>query len=508
MLLCGISPAVSAAASEIDTALGFTDSFDRAVDHDPTYGLNDNLAGRQRGTQRGVPYSRSPGLWYKAAAPRPWYSQVNHIKHPGTLSLWIGTSAVKLEAPVIADADGRVVARVTTDPIVGDTSDNAWSSLVLSADPAVTGYVTETGVSLALLVRSNGGIQAFSHGQKILDRPAAAKPDANGRYRVQISTRPRAYAATVTVNGVTEQVTLGEPFPAKTLLHLGAYIDDSKATTTFDDLGAGAVDPEFPGTGSLKRFGYFGARITETIGNHLPEVRGRSNLNWVNISDYSRYADEVLESCAPRSCVVYTGHEFFSGCDTADSPTCRLYPQHRERWQRLADKVKPHLDGVAAFYLKDEPYHRGASYQDIRTSAQVIKETFPDVPIMMVEAGPKVTSAMRVPPEVDWVGFDWYCRTTLEIEPTLQTLESITKPGQELFLMPQAAPLKACGSKAGYQSDADLAKLQWDYVALAKRHPRVTGLMTFGLWVESTPVSNVPATIDAHERIAGRILIP
>ncbi|MEW9547765.1 hypothetical protein [Nonomuraea sp. NPDC050783] len=501
-LLAGV-PAPSSAA---DTTFGFTDSFDHAVDKDPTYGLNDALAVRQEGAQRGVAYSRTPGLWYKSPAPRPWYSQVNHAKHPGTLSFWLGTSAVRLEAPVVAGADGRVAAQVTTDPVVGDESDGAWSSLVLSADPAVTGYVSEAGVSLALLVRSDGGVQAFSHGTMVLDRPGAATPDARGRYRLKVGVRPGADTATVSVNGVTAQVALKKAFPARSTLHLGAYIDDDRTTTTFDDLAIAAVAPEPGDVGSLRYLGYFAARITEAGGNHLPEVRGRSNLNWVNISDYSRYAAEVLESCAPRSCLVYTGHEFFSGCDAAGSPTCRLHPDHRERWRRLADKVKPHMDKVAGFYLKDEPFHKGASYQDLRTSAQAVKATFPDAPVMMVEASTKVNSALRVPPEVDWVGFDWYCRTGAEIEPMLRTLESVTGPEQKLFLMPQAAPLKACGSKAGYQSDADLAELQWDYVDLARRHPRVIGLLAFGLWVESTPVSRLPRTIEAHERIAAKLL--
>jgi hypothetical protein len=308
------------------------------------------------------------------------------------------------------------------------------------------------------------------------------------------------------VNGFSTEVSLSRPFPAKTWLHLGAYIDDDSAATTFDDLAASAVDREPADVGSLEYLGYYAARITEQLGNHVPELRGRSNLNWVNISDFSRYAPEVLETCAPRSCVVYTGNEFFKGCDSENDPVCGLYDNHRERWQRLANVVKPHLDKVAAFYLKDEPYHLGASYQDIRTSAQVIKETFPALPVMMVEAGPKVTTSMRVPPEVDWVGFDWYCRTTAEIEPTLRVLESVADSGQQLFLMPQTTPLAACGTKAGYQTDAELAALQEDYVRLAARHPRVTGLMGFGLGVETTLPSQLPRTLDAHERIAARLL--
>ena len=320
--------------------------------------------------------------------------------------------------------------------------------------------------------------------------------------------------ATIEVNSTELEAELSRsPFPQLNWLYLGAYLSNDKMTTTFDNLGVSALGAAKQSTGvglpvrtSLRYLGYYAARITNTGGNHLGEVRGRTNLNWVNISDYSRYAPEVLDECAPKSCVVYTGHEFFTGCDKEASPTCDLYPNYRDRWKRLADYVRPQLDKVAAFYVLDEPYHRGAWPEEVATSAKTIKETFPGARVMMVEAGPKVTSSMVVPPEVDWVGFDWYCRSATEVGQTLRTLEARTTQDQGLFLFPQVAPLKACGTKAGYQSDADIAALQWAYMKLAMGHPRVIGLMGFGLWVEDTPASMLHDTIDASERIAARVL--
>src|SRR5690242_14469003 len=73
---------VNAATDDMAPAR-FTDSFDGAVDGDATYGLNDSLADRQRGEQRGVTYTRVSGVWYSAPPPRPWYSQVNHQAQRG-----------------------------------------------------------------------------------------------------------------------------------------------------------------------------------------------------------------------------------------------------------------------------------------------------------------------------------------------------------------------------------------------------------------------------------------
>src|SRR5690606_17717981 len=53
---------------------------------------------------------------------------------------------------------------------------------------------------------------------------------------------------------------------------------------------------------------------------------------------------------------------------------------------------------------------------------------------------------------------------------TPRTLETAAA-GKDLFLLPQAAPLEACGAKPGHTSDADLAAFQWDHLDLARRHP-------------------------------------
>ncbi|GAA1560777.1 hypothetical protein GCM10009789_12570 [Kribbella sancticallisti] len=490
------------------TEPGFTDSFDGAVDRDPTYGLNDGLVTRQAGPHRGITYTRVPGVWYAAPAPRPWYSQVNHAAHGGRLSFWLGTSAVRLEAPVTA-ADGLLTAAVSADPVVGDTTAGSWTSLVLSADRSGSGYVTDKSAVLAVLVRSSGGIQVFHRGRLVAEPAERATPDNNGSFRIRVTAAPGRPSATVQVGAVLAEIQLGEAMPSSTWLHLGAYLANDKMVSTFDDLAASAVGAPVDAIAAtqLRYFGYFAARITEAGGNHLPEIKGRTNLNWVNISDFSRYAPEVLEQCAPNSCIVYTGHEFFTGCDQANSPNCDLYANYRDRWLRLAKVVEPYLSKIAGFYLKDEPYHRGASPEEVAISARTIKETYPDKPVMMVEAGPKVTDTMVVPADVDWVGFDWYCEPIDRIERTLRTLESRTTETQRLFLLPQTTPLKACGTRPGYQTDAELTVLQRQYADLAARHPRVIGLMGFGLWVEATPASSLPLTLDVHERFAARILV-
>jgi hypothetical protein len=267
-------------------------------------------------------------------------------------------------------------------------------------------------------------------------------------------------------------------------------------------LAAAQASAQGPG---LRYFGYFAARITASGGNHLAEVRSRSNLDWVQISEPDRYAPEVLDGCNPRGCIVSTGNEFFRGCDSVHSPSCELHPDYKARWARLAAAVRSRIGRVGAFYLMDEPQWRGATPAELHTAATTIRATYPQIPVMMVEAGPQVSSSLQVPTSVNWVGFDWYCQPFSIVQRTLATLSSRIHPSQSLFLLPEAAPLPACGGAAGHATDAEIAPLQYQYLQLAASNPRVIGLLAFGFWTSGYGSAQLPRTVAAHRDIYARI---
>ena len=489
---------------------GFTDTFGTAVDDAPNYGLNDSLTARQSGVV-GVTYTRVSGLWYQTPAPQAWYSQVNHVNHPGALSFWLGTSAVRMDAPVVAGSNGVVGVQASVDPVTGDTASQDWSSLVFSTNPGASGYVANPHVALGVLVRSNGGVQVFQNGVSLLATSSFAQPNANGTFNVMMTYTPGQKTAYINVNGVTATVTTSAALPASSSLFMGAYLSNNTEVSTLSGLSVSRVDLTgltLPASSGLRYYGYYAARLAGD--SHLPEVAGRSNLNWVNISDVNGYVPDVLNGCVPGSCVVYTGNEFFT-CDSSGNK-CALYPDYQARWDKLAAAVQPYLDKIAAFYVLDEPQWRGATPAAIQTSAQLIKSTFPGKKVMMIEAGPAITSSLVIPSAVDWVGFDWYCQPFSTVQQTLSTLESRTaSSGQGLFLVPEDAPLSACTSIPGHETDADIAALQWQYFDLAVQNPRVIGLMNFGFWTSpawtgGSGAASLPLTVDANERVAARIL--
>jgi hypothetical protein len=490
---------------------GFTDTFGGAVNDAPGYGLNDSLAKRQSG-KAGVTYTRESGLWYQAPPPQEWYSQVNHPGYRGALSFWLGTSAVRMDAPVVANAKGVLGVQATVNPVAGNSTSADWSSLVLSTNASDSGYVSNSDVNLGVLIRSNGGLEVFAGGTALVTRAHFAKPAAGGQFTVVASYTPGQRAAHINVNGSAVTVTAPAALPASGSLYMGAYLSASTEVSTLKNLKASAVNMTglaLPASSRLRYYGYYAARLAGP--SHLAEVSGRSNLNWVNISDVDGYKPKVLNGCAADSCVVYTGNEFFS-CDSQGN-NCSLYPDYAARWQKLADAVKPHLGKIAAFYLLDEPQWHGATPAQITASAKLIKKTFPTKKVMMIEAGPEITPSLTIPAGVNWIGFDWYCQPWSTVEQTLSTLESLTaSTGQGLFLVPEDAPLPACAGISGHQTDADIAALQWDYYDLAVASPRVIGLLDFGFWTSpawengGAGAASLPQTVDSNERAAARIL--
>ena len=136
----------------------FHDDFDGAVAADPTYGLNDNL--KQRQGTGAVTYSRVSGKWNTGEVPRPWYAQVNHPNHRGKLSMHLGTTAVRLDAP----STGSTLSATLT-PVAGNRTSGDRSSIALSRDANSWGYVSNQDIDLGFLVRANGGVQLFQPGR-------------------------------------------------------------------------------------------------------------------------------------------------------------------------------------------------------------------------------------------------------------------------------------------------------------------------------------------------------
>ncbi|MFJ9950384.1 hypothetical protein [Kitasatospora sp. NPDC091207] len=233
------------APADLTASRGFTDTFQQttALDTAPYYGLNRELDARQSPPSglHGISYTRTSGRWDTVTPPTPDHVQVSHPDHPDRLVFARGLSAVMLGAPAVADASGHYTVTTVVDPVVGDTGDGDWGSIVLSRGHRGTGYVTGNDVDLGLTVASDGRLNLF-HGGGGETPFWSGSVTPTARYAVSLTVSTGTDRAVVlTVNGTPFTVTAPASvtrWPGSAFLSLGAYLSAPDRVTTFGD-GAG-----------------------------------------------------------------------------------------------------------------------------------------------------------------------------------------------------------------------------------------------------------------------------
>ncbi|MFD7154418.1 hypothetical protein ACFV9C_07465 [Kribbella sp. NPDC059898] len=500
---------------QISKITQYADSFDGAADTDPGYGLNDNLAGRQT-PQTNAGYTRVSGNWSSTAPPPSNYSQVNNNAYPGKLSFWVAPSAVKTNVPAIPDGDDAIDLAATVDPdpgLFGTPGD--WVSLMLSSSSTSTGYVTDAANRLGMTIARNGVVTFYKDGAVFGPTLTATRSAAGYAVTVRITAASTANpTVTVTVNGAQTSFALGASV-GKSYVYLGAYLSNGSATapykevSTVDDLTVGKVSP-FP---FLKYYGTYGTRNDDAAGNHVPDMAGIANLHWINVSPTDpaqpvTYRTDVFASCPPHSCIVYVGSEFF------DPGSHAMYPD-RSRWNSYVAMLQPYKDKIFGYYLQDEPYIYGITGAQMDVHANAVKASItagsiPAGPILMTDTLYDINTWAHVPAAVDWLGMDAYSMDAATIEAAATRLDEMTlDPTDRTYMFPPNVP----DTWNGFTTEQQVIGKQYEYLATANRHPKLTALLNFGLWVNTgaggshvQTQENVPNLFAIQERVGNAVM--
>jgi hypothetical protein len=160
-----------------------------------------------------------------------------------------------------------------------------------------------------------------------------------------------------------------------------------------------------------------------------------------------------------------------------------LDPQFREIWRLLLQSHRALLksDVVAAIYVVDEPAWNGLPNADLATVCQLIKDSLPDLPLMLVEAYPAV-ELVSIPTVVDWVGFDHFATrhplTNNEWQREWAAIKARRSTSRQKLVLAFDASLGPEHVAAGLR-ESELVDIAREYVELARREPEVVALIGY-----------------------------
>lgn len=204
------------------------------------------------------------------------------------------------------------------------------------------------------------------------------------------------------------------------------------------------------------------------------EVAGWTSLNHVCLDTPAESTRRLAATRGRFTALLHVEPVFFEG-------------GMRLRWQAAAGALWPvYAEAIRAagvtpvFYLADEPQLRGLDPALLSRAAQMIRDTFPEARIAVVEAY-LPDEPLIIPPEIDLWGFNAYALRDPGADPgylaQLGRAETALAPHQSLILVADAVftPVHA---RAGLRP-GDMAEVALAYERLARARPRIAAMIGY-----------------------------
>ncbi|NCO64372.1 MAG: T9SS type A sorting domain-containing protein [Flavobacteriia bacterium] len=227
-----------------------------------------------------------------------------------------------------------------------------------------------------------------------------------------------------------------------------------------------------------------------TITNYISEVDSFSNIAHMCVYDYTDnvVARTNLMNSYCVNPILHIQEIFFQIVDTLapSGVNYDLHPNFTARWTTFMTTNSSVIDPakIGCFYVADEPFWNGISLSDMDTVCALLKNAFPTIPLLMVEAYTTVDS-MQVPQAMDWVGFDRYGTFDPQFDPVflenLDTLKSrLSSPNQKIILIIDDQWFPEYLTYLGWTQDT-MADVVQNYYDLAVSDTSVIGLIGY-IW--------------------------
>lgn len=157
---------------------------------------------------------------------------------------------------------------------------------------------------------------------------------------------------------------------------------------------------------------YFGFAITDCGTNYLNQVDHFVNLVDMCPTDLISLENRVeINTLNDNKVIIHLQGLFIDSVADSSSPTgiryelLSNYAELFNTWK--ANNTFISSEKVAAFTVADEPAWNKMNMNDLATVTKFIKRSFPNIPIMLIEA-PDVIHNLEITDDIDWIGFDRY----------------------------------------------------------------------------------------------------
>ena len=276
--------------------------------------------------------------------------------------------------------------------------------------------------------------------------------------------------------------------------------------------GSGTVIPTggAPTVGEVRSFGF----IAVGCGWDDPLDAEKKTAYFDEVADFTNVAHvcpfaadqdigpdlETLAASGSRAVIDLTAVLFESTTSEEGLLQNALRPDAAALWETFVSTNSAVLDTthVAAFYPVDEPFWTGVPFDDLDAVTSTIKGTFPEVPVLVVEAYPALAD-LQVPTTVDWVGFDrYYIRDPSEDPDFLADWETLkaarSRSDQKLVLILDTH--HTTGHEAAGIAPEDMDDVARSAVALAASEPDTVAVLGY-LW---------PGGVEGEQQLGAREL--
>ncbi len=274
---------------------------------------------------------------------------------------------------------------------------------------------------------------------------------------------------------------------------------------------------------AVKHFGYalidcgYDDPLDQTIKkNYVTEVAAFTNIGHMCVFDSSDVIVSRLDLMSENAMLAFLSVEaiFFHSTpsnSTGSGSKFKLRTDYKARWAQFiqVNNLAQHIDKIGAFYVADEPFWNGLSYDELKIATDTIKASFPTSLTLLIEAYATLPE-LKVPQSVDLIGFDHYAIPDPESDATFMSEIALLKskrsaPWQKIVLVMDAQWLPFYGT-AGFPEE-HMSKVAKSYYNIALSDPDVKALIGY-TWpggldsAEQKGLRNLPqSVINEHKRI-------